>query len=115
GYLTAVEITQLKLKADLAVLSACETGLGKIYGGEGVSGLTSSFLVAGANRVLVSLWPVSDAGTMIFMMGMYELVEKRGYTYDKAVNEMKRRFIQKEFGEEFSSPDIWAPFILTGR
>lgn len=115
GYLTAIEIAQLNLKADLAVLSACETGLGKIYGGEGVSGLSSSFLMAGANRVLVSLWPVSDAGTMIFMMGMYELVELKGYTYERAVNEMKRRFILKEFGEEFSGPDIWAPFILTGR
>jgi CHAT domain-containing protein len=115
GFLTAPEIAKLEMQADLAVLSACDTGLGKIYGGEGVSGLTQSLLVGGANRAIVSLWPVSDLGTMRFMTGMYDLTENHGKTYDEAVNIMKRKFIAGEFGEEFKSPDIWAPFVHYGK
>lgn len=115
GYLTAAEISQLNMNADLAVLSACETGLGKIYGGEGVSGLTQSLLVGGANRAIVSLWPVSDQGTMYFMNGLYELTEKQGLSYDEAVNAMKRKFISGEFGPSFQLPGIWAPFVHYGK
>lgn len=114
GYLTAPEIAQLGMKADLAVLSACQTGLGRIYGGEGVAGLTSSLLVGGANRALVTLWPVDDAGTMNFMTGLYQLVENEGKDYAAAANEMKRRFIRGDFGERFRDLFIWAPFVLYG-
>lgn len=114
GYLTAPEITRLKMKADIAVLSACETGLGRIYGGEGVAGLTGSLLLGGANRALVSLWPVSDAGTMYFMTGMYELVVQQKQSYDTAVNVMKRRFIEGAYGDDFRDVHIWAPFVHYG-
>src|SRR5690606_20071386 len=114
GYLTAPEIARLKMQADLAVLSACQTGLGRIYGGEGVAGLTSSILVGGANRALVTLWPVSDAGTMRYMTGLYELVANQGLSLPEASTRMKRRFIAGEFGEEFRDPYIWAPFVLYG-
>jgi len=115
GYLTAPEISKLGMHADLAVLSACETGLGKIYGGEGVSGLTQSLIVGGANAALVSLWPVSDQGTMYFMTGLYNLTENQKVPYDEAVNIMKRKFIAGEFGPEFQSTGIWAPFVLYGK
>jgi CHAT domain-containing protein len=114
GYLNAPEIARLGLRADLAVLSACDTGLGRIYGGEGVAGLTSSLLIDGANRALVSLWPVSDAGTMRFMREMYTLTEREGISYDIAVNRVKRRFIAGEFGTEFQDIRVWAPFIHYG-
>jgi CHAT domain-containing protein len=115
GYLTAPEISKLGMQADLAVLSACETGLGKIYGGEGVSGLTQSLLVGGANAAIVSLWPVSDEGTMHFMTGLYNLTENQGKGYDEAVNIMKRKFINGEFGEQFKGTGIWAPFVHYGK
>ncbi|HEX2860670.1 MAG TPA: CHAT domain-containing protein, partial [Lacunisphaera sp.] len=114
GYLTAPEIARLGMKADLAVLSACQTALGRIYGGEGVAGLTGSLLLGGANRALVSLWPVSDEGTMRFMREMHALVLAEGVSYDVAVNRVKRRFIAGDFGAQFQDLYIWAPFIHYG-
>jgi CHAT domain-containing protein len=115
GFLTAPEIASLGMQADLAVLSACETGLGKIYGGEGVAGLTQSLLVGGANSAIVSLWPVNDEGTMRFMTGFYELTERNGKSYSEAVNIMKRKFIAGEFGAALAATDIWAPFVHYGK
>ena len=114
GYLTAPEIAQLGMQADLAVLSACQTALGRIYGGEGVAGLTGSLLIGGANRALVSLWPVSDAGTMYFMRDVHALVLNEGLSYDEAANRVKRRFIVGEYGAQFQDVYIWAPFVHYG-
>ncbi|TZF82165.1 CHAT domain-containing protein [Pedobacter sp. BS3] len=114
GYLTAPEISGLHMQADIAVLSACETALGKIYGGEGVSGLTGSLLTAGANRALVSLWPVSDEGTMYYMTGLYTMTTKEGKSYEEAASIMKRRFIRGDFGQQFRHFNFWAPYVLYG-
>ena len=137
GYLTMKEIVGLNINADFVNLSACETGLGKIYGGEGVVGLTQSFLVAGANSLSVSLWQVSDESTMKFMIGVYHLVQEKGLSYDRAITEMKRAFIngavstgnyniQRGFKwietddeskkpNRYSSPYYWAPFVYYGN
>jgi len=111
------EIAMLDINADFVNLSACETGLGKIYGGEGVVGLTQSFLIAGANGLSVSLWQVADESTMQFMIGIYELVEEEGYSYDRAVTEMKRRFIARTNDNrlDYSEPFYWAPFVYYGE
>src|SRR6185503_931698 len=71
GFLRAHEIYELKLPAELVVLSGCRTGLGKDIRGEGLSGLTRAFMHAGAARVLVSLWDVNDEATAELMRRFY--------------------------------------------
>jgi len=70
GFLQVPEILALRLNADLVVLSACKTGLGRMMGGEGMVGLTRAVLEAGARRVGVSLWEVNDLATADFMKGV---------------------------------------------
>ena len=86
-------LVKLDLEADFVNLSACETGLGKIYGGEGVVGLAQAFLIAGANSMSVSLWQVADNATKEFMVGLYKLVTYQNYTFNQGMSEMKRKFI----------------------
>jgi len=110
GFLSMLEITDLDINADFVNLSACDTGLGKIYGGEGVVGLTQSFILAGANGISVSLWQVEDISTKQFMIGLYNL-HKNGVKYDKAISAMKRKFISQK---KYSNPFYWAPFVYYG-
>ncbi len=114
-FLLAHEIAKLNLQADMAVLSACSTALGKIYGGEGINGLNSSFLTAGANNTLLSLWPVSDAGTMIFMTLVYDNLYIRKQSVEDAVNDAKREMMTGKYGEAMADANIWAPFVLNGK
>lgn len=71
GFLTASEAEKLGLQADLTVLSACNTGSGEYYTGEGVMGMGRAFLVAGSRSVLVSLWPVESKATEALMVSFY--------------------------------------------
>ncbi len=115
GYLRMDEIADLKINADFVNLSACETGLGKLYGGEGVVGLTQSFILAGANGLSVSLWQVADESTSIFMEELYRLVAEQDLSYAAAISEVKRMFIGGDFGEQYRDPYYWAPFVYYGR
>ena len=115
GYLRMNEISKLDIQADFINLSACETGLGKIYGGEGIVGLTQSFLIAGANGLSVSLWQVSDDSTSKFMAEMYKKVQKNNTMYNQAIAEVKRDFIKGDYGEKWKSPFYWAPFVYYGH
>ncbi len=74
GSLLAAEIVALETKADLVVLSACETAMGKVTATEGVIGLTQAWMTSGANGVVVSLWPVSDDATRVFMVIFHSML-----------------------------------------
>ena len=71
GFLRADAIFNLKVDADLVVLSACETALGRVLRGEGLTGMTRAWMYAGAPRVVASLWRVDDAGTLRLMDRFY--------------------------------------------
>ncbi|MNS28138.1 Regulatory protein AfsR [compost metagenome] len=114
GYLRADEVARLPLRADFVNLSACETGLGKLYGGEGVVGLAQSFLVAGANGLSMSLWSVADDSTATFMTELYKTAAKDRVGHAEAAARVKRRFIKGEFGEAYKHPYYWAPFVHYG-
>ena len=115
GYLRMGEIAKLNIKADFVNLSACETGLGKIYGGEGVIGLTQSFLIAGANGLSVSLWAVADESTAKFMTELYRKIEETGMDYSHAISEAKRDFIKGKYGNLWQHPYFWSPFVYYGK
>jgi CHAT domain-containing protein len=114
-FLLAPEIAKLNLNADLTILSACDTGIGKLYGGEGINGLNTSFLIAGSNSTLLSLWPVDDAGTAITMQLLFKNIIKNNMKPNEVLNEIKRSFINGDFGERRKFPKLWAPFLYNGR
>ena len=105
------EVFNLKLNADLAVLSACETGLGKDVRGEGLVGLTHSFLYAGTPSVMVSLWNVQDRSTADLMVKFYQQLN-RAQDKSAALQQAKLRLIQQS---QYAHPYYWAPFILIGE
>ena len=88
GILHMREVFQLKLDAELVVLSACQTGLGKHLGGEGMLGLSTAFFFAGAQSILMTLWNVPDAPTALLMHRFYGNL-KAGRTKAAALHEAK--------------------------
>lgn len=110
GALPAHEIYDLDLPAELVVLSACETALGREVPGEGlVSGLPRAFLYAGAARVLVSLWAVDDRSTRDLMIRFYRGIFDKGLSPAKALQEAQRALRQGGL-----PPSQWAGFVLLG-
>ncbi len=110
GILYAGEIYNLELKADLVMLSACQTGLGKIVRGEGLIGLTRGFLYAGAKNVGVSMWKVADESTSQLMIQFYKQL-LRNKTKAKALQKAKRKLIRSK---TYQHPYYWGSFVLIG-
>ncbi len=109
GYLTIPEVSELNLDADMVCLSACETGLGEVKVGDGMTGLNRAFMVAGARHVGVTLWSVDDEATAEFMASMYKKVERNGMTYEQAYRRTKAEF---QRSEDYSHPYYWSAFVL---
>lgn len=109
--LHAFEITNLTLNADLIVLSACETGLGKLHHGEGFVGLMRAFFYAGCQSVLASLWKVHDEATAELMRLFYSYMITKGLHKSAALRQAKLALLQQT---EWSSPYYWSAFILSG-
>jgi CHAT domain-containing protein len=112
GFLRLHEIYNLQLNADLVVLSACESGLGKEIKGEGLIGLTRGFMYSGAPRVVASLWTVDDYVTANLMKLFYQRMLKDGLPAGAAL-----RAAQLELSGEkrWASPYYWAGFVVLGE
>lgn len=112
GILQLHEIYNLKLNADLVVLSACETAQGKDIRGEGRIGMTRGFMYAGAARVLASLWKVDDEATRDLMKLFYEKLLREKMSPAAALRaaqlEMRRQ-------KRWESPYFWSAFVLQGE
>jgi len=112
GFLRTHDIYNLKLPAELVVLSACETGLGKDVKGEGLEGLTRGFMYAGARRVVVSLWNVNDKATAGLMQHLYVGMLKNKKTPAAALRAAQ---IEMLGVKQWQSPYYWAPFVMQGE
>ncbi|QZZ21716.1 CHAT domain-containing protein [Leptothermofonsia sichuanensis E412] len=108
GLLTANEILEMKLNAELAVLSACDTGRGRITG-DGVIGLSRALMTAGVPSVIVSLWKVPDEPTALLMIEFYRNLQKNP---NKAQALRQAMLTTKQL---HPAPLDWSAFILLGR
>jgi CHAT domain-containing protein len=112
GFLRANDIYNLKLPAELVVLSACQTGLGKEIKGEGLVGLTRGFMYAGAARVVVSLWSVNDKATADLMTMFYEKMLKHG---ERPAAALRAAQVEMWKQKQWQSPYYWAAFTMQGE
>jgi len=112
GFLRSHEIFNLKLPAELVVLSACETGLGKDVKGEGLVGLTRGFMYAGARRLIVSLWNVNDKATATLMTRLYSDMLKSKKTPAASLRAAQVAMLRTK---EWNSPYYWAAFVMQGE
>ncbi|MEL7250738.1 MAG: CHAT domain-containing tetratricopeptide repeat protein [Bacteroidota bacterium] len=111
GLLYLDEIQLQAVKADLVVLSSCDSGLGRFAGGEGMLALNRAFLYAGARNVVSSLWKVSDEQTKNFMLHFYAALIS-GKSYSAALQAAKLQMLATS---ATSLPRYWSPFMLMGQ
>jgi len=112
GFMPLQDICRLNLSAQLVVLSACETGLGKDIKGEGLMSLTRGFMYAGSQTVVTSLWKVDDRATAELMKEFYQSMLQDGLTPAAALRLAKQRIRQQK---AWSAPYFWAGFVLQGE
>jgi len=113
GSLYCGEIYNLNMNADLVVLSACETGLGKISTGEGVIGLSRALVYAGAKNIIVSFWKVADESTAELMVDFYKIhLQNKNKSFSEVLQSAKLDLIKNE---KYAAPYYWAPFVLIGQ
>ena len=114
SYLTAREIQEIrrhcKLKADLVILSACQTGLGKEHEG-GIIGLSRAFQIAGANHIMMSFWSINDEQTATLMGFFFDKLKEGGYLMP---HEALRQAILKYRKDVSDNPNYWACFSIFG-
>lgn len=138
GQLSVEEIFRLDLSSGLVVLSACETGLGRLSKGDELIGLSRAFIYAGTPAIVVSLWPVDDASTALLMTRLHQYYAA-GYSLQDAITFAQRDLINNNFNTSVKrgtnavvwdealeteirsgnkskkrNPFFWAPFILVG-
>jgi len=112
GFLRLHDIYNMNLSAEMVVLSACQTALGKDIKGEGIVGLTRGFIYAGATRVMASLWKVDDASTAELMRQFYDRKIKNGLTPAAALRSAELAMWKQG---TWKSPFYWAGFVIYGE
>jgi CHAT domain-containing protein len=112
GFLDLQDVYNLTIPADLVVLSACETGLGKEISGEGLIGLTRGFMYAGASRVVASLWKVDDVATSELMAEFYRGMLQAGLPPAAALRQAQLGMQKRK---RWADPYYWAAFTLQGE
>lgn len=134
GFLRLPEIFNLDLNAEMVVLSACNTGRGKLIEGEGILGLQRAFFTAGSSSLVVSLWSVYDRSTALIMPEFYQLLQSEkkqfeGYVerflrwigwdssipYGYKASAMRKAKLKMLEHPQFNHPVYWAPFVVLGR
>lgn len=113
GLLHTHELFSLDLNAELVTLSACNSGIGKLYAGEGVMSIAKGFAYSGAPNMIMTLWPVSDQATEAIMQLFYQHL-KEGMPKHQALQKAKLKFIQ-EYSIGRSHPQLWAGLIVVGN
>jgi CHAT domain-containing protein len=107
GIVSAYEVMSLDLTGTaLVVLSACETGLGKVEHSEGVYGLQRSFLQAGADNIMISLWKVEDIMTKDLMIKFYSYLGQRHNEHDAF------KLAQLDMMRSVGNPRLWGGFVM---
>lgn len=112
GYITNIDLQLQNINADLAVLSACESGYGELVKGEGAMSISKGFFHAGVKSTLVSLWPVDDCSTSEFMQHFYTYLQQ-GDKKDIALKKAKATYRETAHPSR-THPYYWAGFILIG-
>ncbi|MEL7340398.1 MAG: CHAT domain-containing protein, partial [Bacteroidota bacterium] len=112
GLITVAELFEMHLPVEMIVLSACETGVGKLYRGEGISSQAKGFAYAGAKSIITTLWSINDAASSILMPDLYEGLQA-GMSKDEALREAKLRYIQQS-DQLGAHPFYWAAFVPIG-
>jgi len=115
GLLHTYELFNMQLKADMAVLSACNSGVGQLRRGEGVVSIARGFAYAGVPNIVMSTWPVSDEATKVLMQAFYQNLQK-GLPKDEALQQAKLHYLDKYQTKPFQvSPYFWGGIIIMGN
>ena len=111
--LTAAEVYGLNLKANMVVLSSCQTGFGKLEKGEGIMSMSRAFTYAGVGSTLMTLWKIPDIESSKITTSFYESLDK-GLSKNRALQNAKRAYLVQQSDPELREPYYWAGFVLSG-
>ena len=111
--LTVLDIFELEMEASLVTLSACQTGLRDISGGDEIVGMMRAFLCAGAQSLILTLWSVNDHSTALLMERFYQLLVTEKIRKDSAL-QLAQRYMLSVENRRYQHPLFWAPFFLVG-
>jgi len=111
-YLSNFDLTNMRIRANLAVLSACNTNVGPLMKGDGVSSISKGFILAGCPSLLTSVWSVDDCSTSELMINFYRSL-KEGNTKSASLRQAKMKYLNQA-NDANAHPYYWAPFLLSG-